>query len=76
MASDGFWDVFNEKQAARCLKGTKNETDACNKLVRKAKERRQKYGMSPDDITAMVVSSGNSFAFAKSGKSKAQCAVQ
>lgn len=58
IASDGFWDVFDDKKACNLIKSIKEDAQAAQFMANKAKERRLYLGLGPDDITVMVLSVG------------------
>ena len=72
LASDGFWDVFDEKRAANLLKGVSSDEAASQKLCKKAKELRGFFGMGSDDITIVVASVGDFII----GATGCKCTVQ
>jgi serine/threonine protein phosphatase PrpC len=53
LASDGFWDVFTNQEAARMLRGKFNCTEKARQLVQLALKRG-----SQDNVSVIVVSLG------------------
>jgi serine/threonine protein phosphatase PrpC len=60
IASDGLWDVYANEEAEQLSRGTRmdaprSSADCATLLASRALEDRSFDGLSPDDITALVV---------------------
>ena len=55
LASDGVWDVANERQISHFLRKSKNPQKVAKKICDFGKHQRLYGGLSPDDCSAVIV---------------------